>query len=94
MKPHDNPHWKAKRQEKDIERILQDKPVSNSDFHVTRAPNVYVLMLKLLFSRESKVPRRAVLSALLAGLLRIPGKREPEPQAEPELRPDIEEFPF
>jgi hypothetical protein len=99
MQPHNNPHWKAKRQERDIERILQGKQVSNSDFHVTRAPNIFVLMLKMLFTNKHTIPRRAVLSALLAGsvvdlwhrLLR----REPKPEpASSEIDPDTEEFPF
>jgi hypothetical protein len=65
--PHDNPYWQEKRRDRDVIRILQGKPVSNSDFQVTRAPNVYILILKLFFTKNDI--RRAIWRGFIDRLL-------------------------
>ena len=78
-KPHDNPYWQEQRDERDILRILQGKPVSNSNIRVTRAPNVYVLALKLFFGRNKDI-RRAMWQGFIDRLLH----RKPQPPASPQ----------
>ena len=69
--PHNNSYWQEQRDKRDIQRILENKPVAkDSNIKFTRGSG-YGLILKFIFSRghSFSIGQRAQFAkALLSGL--------------------------
>lgn len=74
--------------------LLIPEDNNNSDFQVIWARNIYLLLLKILFSRNTTVPRGIVARVLLTGLLVELGIYKPKPKTETQIMSDSEDLPF
>lgn len=74
--------------------ILVPEPGTKSGFRVISAPNVYLLLLKIIFAWKPIIPRQNALRYLLTGLLVDLGLFKPKPEPEPQNDLGPDDLPF